>query len=215
MLELALAAAALAVAAAFQPWAVLRAAPLRAPWIAAVVVLPLLWASQARLPAALPAQLSGACLLVLMFGWPLAIVTLALAAGGAALLAGGGWERSASLAAWSGAVPATLALGIGVAIRRWVPRHVFVYILGRAFVGTAAAAGIAGALRLACAPSLAPGPGEAGVMLTAEWLVSWGEAFMTGALAAVFVAFRPEWLLTWSDARYLPPPRPSSAHVER
>ena len=25
-------------------------------------------------------------------------------------------------------------------------------------------------------------------------------------LTAIFVAFRPQWLLTWSDARYLPPP---------
>ena len=203
MLEAALVAAALATAAAFQPWAVLRAAPLRAPWTAAAVLLPLLWFAQATLPTAMPAQLTGACLLVLMFGWPLAVVTLALVAAATALMDGRGWEHAAALAAWNGVVPASLALGIGMAIRRWLPRHVFVYILGRAFLGTAVAAGVAGALHVLRAPS--PGPGAAGVQLTAEWLVSWGEAFMTGALAAIFVAFRPEWLLTWSDARYLPP----------
>ena len=38
------------------------------------------------------------------------------------------------------------------------------------------------------------------------WLIAWGEAFLTGALTAIFVAFRPQWLLTYSDERYLPPP---------
>jgi uncharacterized membrane protein len=37
-------------------------------------------------------------------------------------------------------------------------------------------------------------------------MVAWGEAFATGALAAIFVAFRPDWLLTYSDARYLQRP---------
>ena len=41
----------------------------------------------------------------------------------------------------------------------------------------------------------------------ADWLIGWGEAFMTGALTAIFVAFRPEWLLTYSDERYLAPPK--------
>jgi uncharacterized membrane protein len=29
---------------------------------------------------------------------------------------------------------------------------------------------------------------------------------LTGMLTAIFVAYRPEWLLTWSDRRYLRPP---------
>jgi uncharacterized membrane protein len=38
-----------------------------------------------------------------------------------------------------------------------------------------------------------------------RWLIAWGDAVATGMLTAVFVAYRPEWLLTWSDRRYLPP----------
>jgi len=40
----------------------------------------------------------------------------------------------------------------------------------------------------------------------ARWLMAWGDAFITGMLVAVFVAFAPQWLATWSDARYLHPP---------
>jgi uncharacterized membrane protein len=36
------------------------------------------------------------------------------------------------------------------------------------------------------------------------WLLGWGEAISTGMLVAIFVAFKPHWLLTYSDVRYLP-----------
>jgi uncharacterized membrane protein len=39
--------------------------------------------------------------------------------------------------------------------------------------------------------------------LVARWLMAWGDAFITGMAAAIFVAFKPEWLATWSDQRYL------------
>ena len=32
-----------------------------------------------------------------------------------------------------------------------------------------------------------------------------GDAFLTGMFSAIFVAFAPQWLATWSDQRYLPP----------
>jgi uncharacterized membrane protein len=36
--------------------------------------------------------------------------------------------------------------------------------------------------------------------------MAWGDAFLTGMLTAIFVAFKPQWLLTWSDAHYLRKP---------
>ena len=41
-------------------------------------------------------------------------------------------------------------------------------------------------------------------LLVGHWLMAWGEAFSTGMLVAIFVAFKPQWLATWSDSRYLP-----------
>jgi uncharacterized membrane protein len=199
-LEVVLASAALLAALAFQPWGVLRSPELRAPWVAALVVVALAWGAQSALPGGLPVILSGACLLVLMFGWPLAVLTLFLAAAGV-WLAGPGFARALELTAWSGAVPATLALAIGMATRRWLPKHPFVYILARGFIGTALAVALAAALR-----GWLAGGAAASAVFPAAWLIAWGEAFLTGALTAIFVAFRPQWLLTWSDARYLPPP---------
>ena len=44
---------------------------------------------------------------------------------------------------------------------------------------------------------------EPTLVTTAHWMMAWGEAFMTGMLSAIFVAFRPQWLATWSDNLYL------------
>ena len=201
-MEVLLLAVAILVALAFRPWSTLRHMASRGPWIAACISLTCLWSAQGVLPTALPMQLSGACLLVLMFGWPLAVLTMLPIALAESWLAGGGWTHAIGLAFWNGLLPASIALALGVATRRWP--HVFVYILGRAFLVTAVAVGVSGALRV----WLADRTPEADTIafVTAGVMVAWGEAFATGALTAIFVAFRPEWLLTYSDKRYLPRP---------
>jgi uncharacterized membrane protein len=196
--------AAAGLALTFRPFAVLRAETLRTPWLAALVLVPLVWSTPSALPGGPPLQFELACLLVLMFGWPLAIWTLLPIAAIAAWATGGAAAGAIELAAWHGVVPATLALLLGLAVRRWLPPHVFVYILGRAFACTALAVMAAGALATAVRPL--PAGTSAATLLVGQWLIAWAEAVLTGMLAAIFVAFRPQWLLTWSDRRYLPKP---------
>ena len=196
---------ALALAAAFRPWSTIAAADLRTPWLALLVSQTVLWSLQLRLlPSGIPPVLSGACLAVLMLGWPAAVVTTTMAAGAAIVIAGSAPATALVALAWNGLVPATAGLAIGLAVRRWLPRHPFVYILGRGFAGTALAMTIAGLAAYAWQPH--PPGSDATVFVTSRWLAAWGEAFATGALTAIFVAFRPQWLATWSDARYLPGP---------
>ncbi len=208
--------AALALALAFRPWQMLREPALRHPWLATLVLLPWLWSTDARLPGGLPLQLSLAPLMVLMFGWPLAVVTAVVVAGLAAwladpALAGGvdAWGRlTAHVALWSGVLPASFGLALGLATRRWLPRHLMVYILARGFFATLLAMTATGALWVATQP--APPGSDTQLLLVGRWLIAWGDAVTTGMLTAVFVAFRPEWLATYSDRRYLP--RESSRH---
>lgn len=190
---------ALGVALALRPWRLLRG-PLLTPALGALVLLSPLWLTPQLMPEGLRVQFSGASLLVLMLGWPLALPLLAAVA----LLA---WAIGSAPALdvlgrfwWLGVVPATFALGLGGVLRRWLPPNPFVYTLGRGFLGTAAAV-FAGAAMMQWAH-----PPAADRALVAAWLMAWGDAFLTGLLVAVFVAFRPQWLATWSDARYLRPP---------
>lgn len=199
--DLALVLVAAAVAVALRPWRLAgERFPLN-PWLACLVLLPWLWASQRVLPGGVALQMSGAALLVLMFGWPLAVLSLVPIALAGAWIAGLPWATALHLLAWNGVVVASFALALGLATRRWLPRHPFVFILGRGFFGTALAMMGAGALAALAAP-LPPGT-ELDSLLIGHVLMAWGEAFATGMLTAIFVAFRPEWLASWSDARYL------------
>lgn len=201
-LELALAAVALAVALALRPWRTLGAAGPPWPWLAWWAAMPLLWGADrfAGIPLAQP--LSGACLLMLMTGWPLAVLALLPVA---VLTA---WAADLALAdtlqrlVWLGLVPATLAMGLGAAIRRWLPHHLFVYILGRGFFATAIAGTAAGVV--AAALHGVPGGLKPGDLWLARGLAAWADAIITGMLVSVFVAFRPQWLATYADRIWLP-----------
>lgn len=196
---------ALGLALLTRPWRMLNG-PLLTPTLATLALLPWFWLMPQQLPQGLQLQFSGACLVLLMLGWPLAVPVLALVAVLVWALGDAAWPMVLTQWVWMGLVPATLALGIGALLRRWLPPNLFIYTLGRAFLGTAVAVFVAGVL-FEAGHHLLHGntPIEA---LVARWMMAWGDAFLTGLIAAVFVAFAPQWLATWSDARYLKPPKP-------
>lgn len=199
--EFAAVALACLAALAFRPWDMLRDGALRRAWGVTLLLLPWAWSMGALMPAALPLQFSGAALLVLMFGWPLAVLSCVAVALLAALAAGQGLLSALDAAAWNGVIPATLALVLGLATRRWLPRHLMVYVLARGFAATLLALTLTAALWLG-AHRLPAGLGAETLML-GRWLMAWGDATATGMLVAVFVVYRPQWLATWSDGRYL------------
>ena len=195
--------AALLAALLLRPWRML-AGPLLTPALATLVFLPLLWLLPQHLPQGLQVQFSGASLLVLMLGWPLAVLELSAIALLVYALGQAPVEAVLAQWVWIGIVPATLALGIGAALRRWLPPNPFVYTLGRGFLGTAVA--VFGSGLMLAGLQWVWGVDQTEQALVARWLMAWGDAFLTGLMAAVFVAFAPQWLATWSDQRYLHPP---------
>lgn len=185
----------------FQPWRLLAGGLKLTPLLATLTLLPWLWAMPTLHKMPLQLQGSGACLVVLMLGWPLAVPVLCLVGGIALLISPMDWETALDLTVWLGLVPATLALALGAAVRRWIGLHLFVYVLTRAFLGTALCVFTAGVLAQWAGHSL-PGIDD-DLSLVARWLMAWGDAFLTGLLTAIMVAFKPEWLATWSDKLYL------------
>ncbi|UOO89013.1 energy-coupling factor ABC transporter permease [Vitreoscilla massiliensis] len=91
-------------------------------------------------------------------------------------------------------------------MRRVLPKHLFVFILGNGFV-TAGVSMVFTGLCLASALALT-GRFSAYVIqqevLPVFLLLMWGEGFLTGLLVAVMVAFKPTWLDAYSDEVYLP-----------
>ena len=199
-LDLLLAASAIALALALRPWRAQTTLPW--PALACWAAMPLLWSMDAttRMPFVQP--LSGACLLVLMLGWPLTVLLLVPAALLMSALADLSLQDALHRGVWLALVPATLAMGLGAALRRWLPNHLFVYILGRGFFTTTLSLTGAGALSVWLHG--VPVQLSADDVMLARGLTASGEAFITGMLCAIFVAFRPEWLATYTDRLYLP-----------
>ena len=196
---------ALLLALAFRPWRLLGHTGLISPLLAALVVTPWLWALPWLHHMPIQLQLSGACMITLALGWPLAVPVLCAVALVVGWLAPVTWQQQVDMAVWLGIVPATLSFLLGMALRRWLPHNLFVYILGRAFLGTVLCMFVTGALSQwtghALAAAVAPD-----LAMVARWLIAWGDGFLTGMFAAIAVAFRPQWLATWSDDLYIRPP---------
>lgn len=191
---------AVAVALALRPWRCWGHDGPCTPWLATAAALPGLWTLSAGGPLVQP--LSGAALLVLLAGWPFAVLAPAVVALGLWVLG----EQSATLALerwiWAGLLPATLMLALGAPVRRWLPRHLLSYVLGRGVGATLLAC--AGAGFAAVALRAGPG-GHWQELLLAQALVATGEALLTGLAVAVLALCRPQCLATYSVRLYAPP----------
>ena len=214
-LETALALLTLATALWLRPWRMLGG-PLLTPFLAGLVFLPWFWMLPQMLPSSLVAggisvQLSGACLMTMLLGWPLAVLLLSAVAGVVWVVGALPFEAWLSQWVWIGLVPATLALGLGALLRRWLPDQVFIYILGRGFLGTAVCIFLSGVMYELLYHLV--GGVAVEQALVARWLMAWGHAFLTGQCTAIFGACKPEWRTTCSDDRYRAPPPPPAATV--
>jgi uncharacterized membrane protein len=198
--NLLLALAATALALALRPWRAVSDLPW--PALALWAALPLLWSVDrlSAMPVIKPT--TGSCLLLMMLGWPLAVLMLLPVVGLMAVMTDLGAVELLQRLVWLGLVPITLSMGIGAALRRWLPHHLFVYILGRGFFATGLALGLAGAVSVAL--NGVPYGLDADDVILARVLAASGDAFITGMFVAIFVAFRPQWLATYADRIYLP-----------
>lgn len=95
---------------------------------------------------------------------------------------------------------ALIALILALLLLRFLGTKVFVYIFGRGFVGTVLCLFASGLLAQMAGEQLPGVHQELGKI--ACWLMAWGDAVITGMMAAVFVAYKPQWLATWSDDLY-------------
>lgn len=86
-----------------------------------------------------------------------------------------------------------------------LPANIFVFIFLNGFIGSAAAMLLTGAVLTGVLDRT--GAFSDGVMWGSAFpvffLLSWAEAFISGAATAIFVALKPHWINTFDDGRYL------------
>jgi uncharacterized membrane protein len=181
------------------------ATPLLHVFLGACVALGLLWSIKAGIKPGLNFHVLGATLLTLMFGPYLALIAMALVLLLVTLAGAAGMESYGI----NFLLMALLPVGISYAIFRWadrkLPNHFFVYVMVDGFFAAALAMALLG---FATCFILAEAGAYTTHYLRSEYLpfymlMAWSEALLTGMAATLMAAYRPEWLATFDDRRYL------------
>jgi len=104
------------------------------------------------------------------------------------------------------ALPAAVSWGVFRLLERRLPNHFFIYVLGNGFFGAALAVAAVGLATTAVMALADVYPLD--YLLTqytpyAALLIAWAEAFSTGMAITMMAVYRPAWLETFDDARYI------------
>ena len=187
------------------PWGRLKNPSLLNACMGAAVVLMLVWSIKAGVRPGLNFHLLGGTMLTLMFGPWLALGVLALTLLGVTASGAAGWASLGINFLLMAALPVLLSHAIFRLADTRLPNHLFVYLFVNAFFGAGlamAACGLAAVTVLSIA-----GPYSGGYLDTQYLpyfiLMGWSEAMLTGMLMTLMVVYRPDWVCTFSDERYL------------
>ncbi len=196
----------LGAAIRFAPWRRLRDSEQLHLFLGTCVTLMLLWSFlKTGIKPGLNFHVLGATLFTLMFGPSLAIVGLSVVLLGVTYFGFSGWESFSANALLMGALPVTVSYAVYRLADGRLPNHFFVYIFVNAFLGGALAMTITG---LATTGVFALSGAYSADYLVSNYLpyyllMGWSEAVLTGMLATLLVVYKPEWVATFDDARYI------------
>jgi uncharacterized membrane protein len=175
-------------------------------FLGATVAVLALWQIRTGVKPGLAFHLYGISALTLMFGFWRAnfagvLVLLTNALFGRGNLTSLGFDALLLVA-----LPAAVSWGVFRLLDRRLPNHFFIYVLGNGFFGTALAVAAIG-LATTAVMSLA-GVYSLDYLLAqytpfATLLISWAEAFSTGMAITVIAVYRPAWLETFDDVKYI------------
>jgi len=175
-------------------------------WLGTCVGLMLVWCYlKTGIKPGLNFHVLGATLFTLMFGPYLAIVGLSMVLLGVTFFGFSGWESFSANALLMGALPVSVSYSIYRLVDAKLPNHFFIYIFVNAFIGGALTMAVTGltATGLMAATEAYPMSYLTSQYLPYFILMGWSEAMLTGMLTTLLVVYRPQWVGTFDDARYI------------
>ena len=174
-------------------------------WLGMVVLLALIWSLKAGVKPGLSLHLLGATVFTLCFGPLLAFIGLSAVTLGVTLNEEAGFFAYAMNALLLAGFGVCFSQGLFLLFSRIFPKHFFVFIFINGFLGAALSIvgvgfGITVLLTMAGAYSWD--------YLIEEYfpyflLLGFSEAWLSGTIMTLFVVYRPNWVLTFDDSRYL------------
>jgi uncharacterized membrane protein len=187
------------------PWRRLAAGPLLHVLAGGVVCQVVLWTIRATIADVFTFHLLGVTGLALAVGPRAALAGTALAVALHIGVHGGHWANAGIAFVTMAAIPVATGWTVHVLGQRFLPPNLFVYVFVGAFFGAGLAL-IVGGLAAACA--LAFGGGVPADTVFGEYVpyliyLGWGEAVLTGMALTLMVVYRPQWVTSFDDDRYL------------
>lgn len=187
------------------PWQRLRDSAQFNVLAGAVVALMLLWSMKAGVKPGLNLHLMGGAVMVLAFGPQLALLGLTAVLAAVTLNGGAAWSSFALNALIMVVVPVAVSHNILRLVERHLPKHLFVYIFLNGFFGaalTVLTVGVA-AVTLLWAAGVYGAPYLLNEYLPYFLLLAFSEAWISGMAITLMVIYRPAWVSSFDDARYL------------
>lgn len=175
-------------------------------FLAATVAVLALWQIRSGVKPGLAFHLYGIAGLTLLFGFWRATVAGVLVLTANAAFGRGHWSTLGVDAMLTAALPAAVSWGSLRLLERRLPAHFFVYVLGNGFFGAALSVAAIGVVTTAVMAASGAYPLDyllAHYTPYAVLLLGWAEAFSTGMAITMIAVYRPAWLETFDDARYI------------
>ena len=174
-------------------------------FLGAIVLLLFIWGIKAGISPGLGFHHLGATLFTLMFGWQLAVIGLSVTLVASLLLATPDLVSIGINGVLSIAIPIGVSLGIFRFSQKWLPDNFFIYIFICAFFGAGLAVAASRLSAMGVLSAINAYPNEKLIEESLQYLpmFMFPEAFVTGMLMTAFVVYRPAWVVTFDDDRYL------------
>jgi uncharacterized membrane protein len=174
-------------------------------WLGMIVVLTLLWSMQAGVKPGLSLHLLGGAVFVLCFGPALAFVGMNAVLAGIMLNGGVTAMAFAINALMMAGLPVFVVTAICQFCRRFFPSNFFVYIFIQSFFGAIVMVLVVGFSATIFLFLAGVYPWE---YLIDEYfpyfmLLGFAEGWLSGMVMTLFVVYRPAWVVTFDDRRYL------------
>ncbi|MBC2730776.1 energy-coupling factor ABC transporter permease [Thiobacillus sp.] len=175
-------------------------------FLGATVAVLALWQIRTGVKPGLAFHLYGLAALTLMFGFWRATFSGVLVLLANAAFGHGSWEALGMDALLMAALPAAVTWNVYRFVERRLPNHFFIYVLGNGFFGAALSVAMIGVTTTALMALAGVYPLD---YLLAQYtpyatvLIGWAEAFSTGMAVTMMAVYRPAWLETFDDAKYI------------
>jgi uncharacterized membrane protein len=174
-------------------------------FLGATVAALALWQIRTGVKPGLSFHLYGMAALALMFGFWRATFSGVLILLANAVFGRGNWGALGVDTLLMAALPAAVSWGFFRLLDRYLPDHFFIYVLGNGFFGavlSVVAIGLATTALMALG-GVYPLEYLLSYYTPYAMLISWGEAFTTGMVVTVMAVYRPGWLESFDDVRYI------------